>query len=118
MALDFALPIPMVSRITNDLTNLAWFPVNAPDGLPRGVFQLILTLIADQDVKVSYDGVNQHDYIYQNTSRQISFQTNSTPTNHKCVLKQGTVVYIQGVGGAGNFYVSGWYQPSNSNDIL
>lgn len=118
MALDRALPIPMTSIATNNITTLAWFPVNAPAGLPRGVFQLILTLIADGDVTVSYDGVTAHDYIYQNTSRQISFQTNSIPTNNKCLLKQGTIIYIQGIGRAGNFYVSGWYQPSNAQDII
>jgi len=118
MALDFALPIPMAIQSKAAITIETWTPVN-PTGLPFGIFFISLNNASDEGVGISYDGVTAHDYIFAGTSKEIPFQTNAAPNSQKCVLKAGTIVYIQGIADAdGYFYLSGWYQPSNIHDIV
>lgn len=119
MALDIALPIPRTSLATNGIDNNAWYPIN-PDGLPRGVFKISITLLSDNNQQISYDGITAHDVIQADTTLTVDFETNSTANNTKCTLKKGTIIYVRsfgGGGGAGIIYVSGWFQPYNAHDI-
>lgn len=118
MALDYALPIPMSSRITNTITDDAWFAVNAPNGIPRSIFKLRITAASDNNVRISFDGVTDHYYLLAGKSADVDFQSNATMLNQKSTLSKGTVFYIRGVGGAGVVYFMGWYQPFNAHDII
>ncbi len=80
-------------------------------GIPHPLFYLKIINSSTLVVTVSYDGVNDHDVIFGQTTQSINFQTNNQPTNQNALLPQGTKVYVKGNAGVGLIYLSGWFQP-------
>ena len=66
------------------------------------------------DVTVSYDGTNDHEYVPKATVVQLSFEANAQPNNFVSVLQIGTRVYVKGTAGTGNIYLSGYFNPSGA----
>ena len=62
---------------------------------------------------VSYDGFYFHDALLPNSTIQISFQANSSPTNQVACLAAGSIISVNGLTGApgtGEVIVAGYYQ--------
>lgn len=106
---NIVLPIPLTSTSavffdgTYKLINTA--------GLPEACFMIRIINDCNRDVTVSYDGVNDHDFVPTDTSIQLNFQTNSQPNNFIAKLAAGTKIYVKGVAGIGNVLLAGYYQP-------
>jgi len=83
----------------------------AYNGLPRAIFLIRIINDSDQDVKVSYDGIDDHDIVIADRTLEINFQTNNHPRSHVALLPSGTKIYLRGPGqgGAGNIYLTGYY---------
>jgi len=100
------------------LTSLASASVTAAfqavntSGLPNACFMIKIINNSSEDVTVSYDGTNAHDYGPTLSTALLSVQNNAQPNNFINNFPVGTKVYVKGTAGTGNIYVAGYYQPS------
>lgn len=78
-------------------------------GLDGACFFLRFTNDSNTDVIISFDGVTDHEFIHSYTDISINFQTNSSPSNYVSKMPKGTVVYVRGVTGVGDIWLSGYY---------
>lgn len=99
--------IPMTSIESTTVTG-TYAVINA-GGTPQACFLIRIINDSDEDVTVSYDGVNDADYIPTMTSIQLPLQTNSQPNNNVALLTKGTQVWVKGTMGTGYVYLSGYY---------
>jgi hypothetical protein len=108
MATNRVFAIPLETFDAGTLTG--GFDV-AYDGIPRAIFLIRIINDSDQDVKVSYDGIDDHDMVIADGRLEINFQTNKQPRSHVALLPVGTKIYLHGPGqgGTGNIYISGYY---------
>lgn len=79
-------------------------------GFPQACFIVRIINDSTEDIIVSYDGVNDHDVVINQTTLQIESQTNSQPNNFICKFPIGQKVWILGAPGAGAVYLAGYYQ--------
>ena len=70
---------------------------------------LRITNESNTDVFISYDGVNEHEFLHADEKIEINFQTNSSPSGYVSKIKLGTVLYVSGVAGVGLVYLAGYY---------
>jgi hypothetical protein len=61
-------------------------------------------------ITISYNGSTDHDIVPAMSSSILNFQANNSPINHVSMLARGTLVYISGSAGTGDFYMVGYYQ--------
>jgi hypothetical protein len=80
--------------------------------LPNSCFLLRIINASNKDITISFDGINDGDYIVSGTNISLNGQTNSQPNNFIANWPIGTTVYAKGTAGTGNVYVAGYYQPS------
>lgn len=79
--------------------------------LPNPCSLLYFINNANKDVTVSYDGVNDHDYIPTMTIRELPAQAAAQPNSKMALFAQGTTIYIKGTVGTGNVYLAGYFTP-------
>ena len=111
MSKNFIQAIPLTSINSATFTG-AYQAVNV-DGLPNACQLIRITNDANVDVVVSYDGVIPHDYLRTGNTLELNLQANSLPNGFVSSLRQGTVVYVSGAGGAGYVYLAGYYTPKS-----
>ena len=72
----------------------------------------IMRIINDSNVAliISYDGVNEHDYIRAASELQITFQDANLPNGDTALVKKRTIVYAKSGVGVGYVSVAGYYQ--------
>jgi hypothetical protein len=80
--------------------------------LPNACFLLKIINNSDEDITVSFDGVNDADFIPTLATALYNAQTNSQPNNFIANFAQGTPVWVKGTTGTGYVYISGLYSPS------
>ena len=107
MGKDFVVPIEMQIVDSGDIDATHWEPIGVP--LEGACFLLRISNDTTKDVFISYDGVTYHDFLQTYTDLTISLQTNASPNNMVSKLKKGLIIYFLGAAGAGNVYVSGFY---------
>lgn len=78
--------------------------------LEQACFLISFINNSDVPVTISYDGTNAHDYVRAGSTRDLNFQANNRPGNHKALLKKGTPVFIKGIAGTGYIFLAGYYQ--------
>jgi len=79
-------------------------------GIEGALCFIRITNDSDTDVYISYDGVNDHEFIEAGERIEVYFQANSAPTNYVSKLKKYTVIYIRGnAQSTGYIYVAGYY---------
>jgi hypothetical protein len=84
--------------------------LSAVGGIPQAVQSLSITNGASLGITVSYDGINDHDYIPSLMIKDMYFQTNAQPNTSIAKLPKGTPVYVKAPAGTGTVALSGWYQ--------
>lgn len=106
---NILLPIPLTNVASSTLTS-SYEAINS-SGLthPCNILRLIST--SSTAVTISYDGVNDHDFLPAGQTLQINATTNGLPPEHTATFQEGTVVYVKGTAGTGNIYLAGYYQP-------
>lgn len=111
MAKNFVLPIPLSSINSATFTG-SYQLLSAAAGLPQPCFLVRIINFSSVPVTVSYDGVNDHDFVHQEDILQLNFQTNAQPQNWAALLAKGTKIYVKGSAGTGNVYLAAYYSPS------
>ena len=107
MAKDIIVPIEIQSIDTAGIGAGAYSEIGNP--LEGALAFIRITNTSNTDVYISYDGVNDHEFIPATNRISSYFQVNSSPTNHVSKLRKETMLYIRGVAGVGLVYVSGYY---------
>lgn len=107
---NIVLPIPLSSVASSTFLG-AYLLLSATTGLPHPCIIIRIVNNSDTDATISYDGVNDHDFVPAMGSLNLEFQTNSQPQNQVCSLAQGTKIYVKGTVGIGLIYLAGYYQP-------
>ena len=105
------LPIPLSSIDSATFTG-SYQLLSGAAGITHGCIMLHIANGSDKSITISYDGINDHDFLLAGTDRELQFQANSLPQNFSAVLAQGTKVYVKGAAGTGRVYLSGWYVPT------
>jgi hypothetical protein len=60
-------------------------------------------------ITVSYNGVDDHEFVPANSIFELASQTNAQPNAHVALFPKKTIVYIKGTAGTGTIYLSGYY---------
>lgn len=105
-------PLPL-STIDSATFTGAFQLLSPAAGIAQAVQMLYISNNSNVVITVSYDGVNNHDYIIAGQTRMLNFQTNSQPNTSIAKLAKGTKVYVLGAAGVGLVALSGWYQVNN-----
>lgn len=74
----------------------------------------ILRIVNDSNVPVyiSYDGDSANDYIVEQTTLLLNFQSNSAPNNYVSLLRKNSHVWVYGSAGTGLIYMAAYYLKS------
>lgn len=85
-------------------------PINVA-GLPEACFMIRIINNSSEDVIVSYNGGDGHDFVPHGQALQVESQMNSQPNNFVCKFPKGTIVYVAGAeAGDGSVYLAAYYQ--------
>lgn len=60
-------------------------------------------------ITLSYNGVNDHEFVAANSSFDLPSQANAQPGSQIALFPKNTIVYVKGAAGTGNIYLSGYY---------
>ena len=69
---------------------------------------------SNENVIISYDGVNAHDVVLADTTIQLPFGALGFSNNNSCAMAANTNIYVTGSAGMGNIIFVAYYQPSNN----
>ena len=95
MANDFIVPLELdhfdVSTITTDFQLVSDVGLSAPCSF--------LKIVNDSNVSIiiSFNGINEHDYVILGKDTDIPCQTNSRGKNNKALLPKGIKIWVKGV---------------------
>lgn len=97
-----------LSSVLSSTVTALYAPLNGA-GFSHAPFFVRIINASSQAITVSYDGVNDHEFILSNTIFELPSQTNSQPNAHMALFPKHTIVYIKGTAGTGTIYLSGYY---------
>lgn len=80
-----------------------------PNGAEGSCFFLRIVNDSNQSITISYDGINDNEFLLADTFLEIGTQTNSQPNARFALFSKYTKVYVKGTAGVGNIYLSGYY---------
>lgn len=103
-------PIPLTSINSATFTG-NYQLISGAGGLTNSCIILRIINNSNIGVTVSYDGINDHDFVPANSVLQLPFQSNAQPNNFSALIAKGTRIYVKAAAGAGIVYLSGYYQP-------
>ena len=86
----------------------AYQPIDTA-GLEQPCFYVRIINASDEDVTISYDGVDDHDYLPAGQTLTLPLQSHSQPSNYVAQMKAGAKVYVKGTAGAGSIYIAGYF---------
>ena len=96
----------MVSKTSASMTaNFAVVGVS-----DHALFLLRIINATNEDISISYDGLNAHEYLIAGQTLQINTQQNALPNGNVALFKNDFTVWVKGTAGAGNVYLAGYYQ--------
>jgi hypothetical protein len=100
--------IPLATFSSASLTT-NYQSINGPGGLPHPCFLLKIVNGGSTAITISYDGINDHEYLLTNTSFPINTQTNSEPNAREAIFAARTQIWVKGTAGTGTIALSGYY---------
>ena len=98
-----------LTHIASSTVTGSYKPIN-PNGMEGACFFIRINNASDENITLSYDGVTDNEYVFADTSLEVSSQLNSQPNNKLCLFPKGQIIYVKGTAGTGNIYLSGYYQ--------
>ena len=107
MAQNSVKPLILSSILSSAVTSL-YAPLNGT-GFVQAPFFIRINNASTASITISYDGVNNHEFLAANTVFELPSQTNSQPNAQVALFPKNTIVYIKGTAGTGNIYLSGYY---------
>lgn len=107
MAQDSVKPLLLKSKASSTVTG-TYAAINAL-GFEHSPFLIRINNASNQGITVSYDGINDHEFVLSNDFVEIPSQANAQPNARVALFPKNTVVYVKGTAGAGTIYLSGYY---------
>lgn len=108
MAQNFVKPLTLATFAASSLST-SYQAVNSA-GFSEPVFFMRLVNDTDQDLTISFDGTNAHDYVPSGGEWNFPCQSNSQPQSQLALWKKGTVVYVKAAAsGSGTIALTGYY---------
>lgn len=107
MAQNSVKPFTLSSVLSSTVTSL-YAPLNGT-GFIQAPFFIRINNASSMGITISYDGVNDHEFLSAGTVFDLNSQTNSQPSAQVALFPKNTIVYIKGTAGTGNIYLSGYY---------
>lgn len=107
MAQNSVKPL-LLTNISSAAVTGAYAAINAT-GFEQAPFLIRIINHSDKDITVSYNGIDDHEFVLTGTVFELASQTNSQPGAHMALLPKRTVVYVKGTAGTGTIYLSGYY---------
>jgi hypothetical protein len=78
-------------------------------GFPQAPFFIRIINASSNAITISYNGIDDNEFIPANSVFELPSQTNSQPNAQVALFPKYTIVYIKGTAGTGNVYLSGYY---------
>ncbi len=98
----------LLSTVLSSAMTAFYAPLNGT-GFSQAPFFIRIVNNSNAAITISYDGINDHEFIPVNSVFELPSQTNSQPNSHIALFPKHTIVYIKGAAGTGNIYLSGYY---------
>ncbi len=98
----------ILSSVLSSSVSSTYAPLNGT-GFIQAPFFIRIINASTMAITVSYNGVNDNEFIPANSVFENHSQTNSQPNAQVALLPKNTIVYIKGTAGTGNIYLSGYY---------
>jgi len=112
MAVKNSIKAIPLSSIDSATFTGAYQLLSGAAGITNACFMLRITNNSTVPVTVSYDGVNDHDFVLNATTLVVPPSTISQPNNFLANFAQGQKVYVKSGAGVGLVYLAGYFQPS------
>jgi hypothetical protein len=110
MANNRVFPLKLTSITSADIT-VGYIAIN-PSGAEGAAFFFRINNATDETITISYDGVNDHEIMLENTVYETpTTQNNALPAGKVALFPIGQIIYVKGTAGTGSVYLSGFYQP-------
>jgi hypothetical protein len=98
----------ILSSILSSAVTAFYAPLNGT-GFIQAPFFIRINNASTAAITVSYDGINNHEFIAAGDVFELPSQANSQPNAQVALFPKYTVVYVKGTAGTGNIYLSGYY---------
>jgi len=85
------------------------YAVAADVVIEKALFYIRIVNDATTAITISYNGIDDHEYIAPNSFFELNAQANSQPNNQVCLFSINSTVFIKGVAGVGSISISGYY---------
>jgi len=107
MAQNSVKPFILSSLLSSAIT--AQYAALNGTGFSQAPFFIRIINASNMAITISYNGVDDHEYVPANSVFELPSQTNSQPNAQVALFPKYTVVYIKGTAGTGTVYLSGYY---------
>ena len=95
--------------IVDSAVILGAYAVAADVVIEKALFYIRIVNDATTAITISYNGIDDHEYIAPNSFFELNAQANSQPNNQVCLFSVNSTVFIKGVAGVGSISISGYY---------
>ena len=100
--------IELQSLDSSTITLGAYYAVNAA-GIEGALSSITINNASNTDIYIGMGKKEDHFYLQAGKILPVSFQSGATPPNYVSKLPKNTIIYVRGLAGLGNIYVSGLY---------
>jgi hypothetical protein len=107
MAQNSVKPLQLTTLLSSTIS-LVYQPIN-PDGFEQAPFFIRITNGSTMPVLISYDGIDDHEFVLNGSAFDLPSQAGSQPNAKVALFPKHTVVYVRGNTGTGNVTLSGYY---------
>lgn len=111
MALSSVKPLKLATFSSASLSGT--YQVINTNGFAKPPFYIRINNGGSTAITISFNGVDDHEYLQTLQAWELSSQQNAAPNNWVCKWPVGTKVYVKGTAGTGTISLSGYYQDNN-----
>lgn len=98
----------VLSTLSSASVTGSYQSLNSP-GFAKPPFFIRIVNASNQAITVSYDGINDNEYVPANGVFELPSQSNAQPKSELALFPARTQVYVKGTAGAGTITLSGYY---------
>lgn len=107
MAQNSVKPLKLTSMVSAAVAGI-YNPIDNK-GFAAAPFFIRINNASNQAITVSYNGIDDHEFIPANSIFELASQTNSQPGAQVALFPKHTIVFIKGIAGLGTIYLSGYF---------
>lgn len=78
-------------------------------GFAESPFMIFITNDSDEAITISFNGVDDNEYVKAGETKPIPAQSNSQPNANVALWSKYTLVFVRGLAGTGTIALSGYY---------